>query len=380
MMPLVATPRCPHFGSCGGCQYQDRAYSDQLALKRAALEDVLRCAGINAWPDITVHAAEPYEYRNRIRLRIGRIDGELNFGYNRVNSADFLPIFTCPIGAPILWQTAEALLTLAARDQAAADCLCAATHLELFCDDKLQRVQLTLLFAPRSAPPRDRFGHLIAALATAAPQIVSAAAVSYDARTGIFGRALESSGASGLNYTVNDETYWISRGAFFQINRFLLPRLVELVTTNRSGALAWDLFAGVGLFSRILARSFDRVTAVEANPTAASDLRAALAKLGPARNAVQVTTLDFLRTAVLQRDRPGLIVLDPPRAGAGPEACALLARIAPREIVYVSCDPATLARDLAALQPHYRIVSLHVVDLFPQTSHLETVATLQRLD
>jgi 23S rRNA (uracil1939-C5)-methyltransferase len=379
MTPLAATPRCPHFGSCGGCQYQDRAYTDQLAHKRTALEEALSNASITTWPDIAVHAGEPYEYRNRIRLRISRIDGELRFGYNRANSVDFLPIFTCSIAAPILWQTAEALLMLAASDQAAADCLSAATHLELFCDDKLQRVQLALLFAPRSTPPRDRFGHLIAALATAAPQIASSAAVSYDARTGIFGRTLESSGASGLNYSVNGATYWISRGAFFQVNRFLLPKLVELVTTNRSGALAWDLFAGVGLFSRVLSHSFEHITAVEANPVAASDLRVALAKLGPQHNAVQATTLDFLRTAVLQRDRPDLIVLDPPRAGAGAEACALLGRIAPREIVYVSCDPATLARDLAALQQHYRVASLHVVDLFPQTSHLETVATLERL-
>ena len=88
--------------------------------------------------------------------------------------------------------------------------------------------------------------------------------------------------------------------------------------------------------------------------------------------------LDFLRGAAVQRDRPELIVLDPPRAGAGAEACELLLRVAAPQMVYVSCDPATLTRDLAALQPSYRIAALHLVDLFPQTEHLETVVVLER--
>lgn len=120
--------------------------------------------------------------------------------------------------------------------------------------------------------------------------------------------------------------------------------------------------------------------AVEANATATGDLRAALAKLGPTHNAVQATTLDFLRGASVQRERPELIVLDPPRAGAGVEACELLLRVAATQVVYVSCDPTTLARDLAALQPRYRITSLHMVDLFPQTDHLETVCILERMN
>jgi 23S rRNA (uracil1939-C5)-methyltransferase len=90
-------------------------------------------------------------------------------------------------------------------------------------------------------------------------------------------------------------------------------------------------------------------------------------------------TLDFLTRAALDRDRPDLIVLDPPRAGAGLEACELLNRLAPGSMVYVSCDPSTLVRDLAALQPHYRVAEIHLVDLFPQTSHIETIAVLDRI-
>jgi 23S rRNA (uracil1939-C5)-methyltransferase len=94
---------------------------------------------------------------------------------------------------------------------------------------------------------------------------------------------------------------------------------------------------------------------------------------------VEATTVEFLRGAVVQRDRPDLIVMDPPRAGVGAEVCALLARISSPEIVYVSCDPVTLARDLKLLvAAGYNIAEIHMVDMFPQTFHLETVVILRR--
>ena len=143
-------------------------------------------------------------------------------------------------------------------------------------------------------------------------------------------------------------------------------------------SLAWDLFAGVGLFSRVLARHFDRVTAVEAHPGAARELSSGLRRIAKEHHAENQTTLSFLQTAILQRERPDLIVLDPPRAGAGEEACGLLVRLAAPELVYISCDPVTLARDLAILQQAYTVTSLHLVDLFPQTYHQEAVVTLRR--
>ena len=156
------------------------------------------------------------------------------------------------------------------------------------------------------------------------------------------------------------------RGIFFQVNRFLTDDLVRLVTAGRAGTLAWDLYAGVGLFSKPLAETFAQVVSVEV---------AAL----PGTSTIASTTAAFLQSAVLQRDRPDFIVVDPPRAGLGPEVCALLARIRTPQIVYVSCDPTTLARDLKALvDSGYTIYELHLVDLFPQTFHLETVVVLHR--
>ena len=182
-------------------------------------------------------------------------------------------------------------------------------------------------------------------------------------------------GTDGLNYLAAGESYWVSRGAFFQVNRFLVDKLVQLATEGRSGAVAWDLFAGVGLFSQALARRFERVVAVEA---AADDLKRTFK--GDGRVAVSATTVEFLRRAVLERERPDLIVMDPPRAGVGAEVCALLARLRAPEMVYVSCDPTTLGRDLKAMvDSGYSLAELHLADLFPQTFHQEAVVVLQRM-
>jgi 23S rRNA (uracil1939-C5)-methyltransferase len=187
-------------------------------------------------------------------------------------------------------------------------------------------------------------------------------------------RPLEGWGTDGLIYRAADEDYWVNRGSFFQVNRFLIDELVRIVTLGRRGAIAWDLYAGVGLFSRVLARTFQQVVAVEA---AANELSKSFK--GPGKRAVASTTAEFLGSAVIQRDRPDLIVMDPPRAGVGLEVCNLLARISAPEIVYVSCDPVTLARDLKALtRAGYSIAELHMVDMFPQTFHLEAVAVLRK--
>jgi 23S rRNA (uracil1939-C5)-methyltransferase len=378
---ITATPRCLHFGVCGGCQYQDLAYEEQLRLKRAQLEGLLRDASVDA-PPMTVHSAEPWEYRNRIRLRLERVDGALRFGYNKAGTTEFLPIVMCPISAPVLIQAAEALVAAVSVDRDVAFWVAAASEVEFFCDQALARVQMTLHCAPRTKVQESSLARMLSAVQAIEPRVVGVEAIAADPRTGPTGRTLDATGAVGLSYRAGDESYWITRGGFFQVNRFLVGTLVELVCNDAgeplAGDVAWDLFAGVGLFSRVLARSFSRVTAVEANPTAAQDLRVALRKISPTSAAIEATTLDFLRKAVLDRERPELVVLDPPRAGAGIDACELLKRIAPRSIVYVSCDPTTLVRDLQVLAPLYAIQALHLVDLFPQTSHLETVAVLQR--
>jgi len=327
----VAAP-CPHFGACGGCQLQDVAYAAQLAAKRERLAALLSAAGLRELPEIRVHAGEAYGYRNRIRLRVLRVGDAFALGYNAVGG-DPMAISTCLIAAPELWAAAQALPAAAKADRDAAAWFAAASEVELFANDALSQMQLTLLCAPRTKLKEESFARAFAAFQSQVPELVGAGAVAADPRTGPTGRVLASAGAAGLMVRVGQEAYWVTRGGFFQVNRFLVERLVQLVADGRSGALAWDLYAGVGLFSRVLARSFARVTAVEANTVASADNRAALAKIGSGHRAETATTVEFLRRAVVERERPELVVLDPPRAGAGLEACALLVRLRPRTVV-----------------------------------------------
>ncbi len=183
-------------------------------------------------------------------------------------------------------------------------------------------------------------------------------------------------GQPSLFYRAAGFEYRVDHGAFFQVNRWLVDGLVERVTANRDGKLAWDLFAGVGLFARQLTVGFARVVAVESAPSAVIALKENLR--GTTGSAVEASSLDFLRRS-RKAERPDLIVVDPPRTGLGAEITTLLADIAAPALTYVSCDPATLARDLRALlATGYIIQSLTLADLFPQTFHLETVVHLRR--
>lgn len=381
-------PGCVHFGECGGCHYQHAEYGAQLEFKREVLEDVLGHAGLRELPLTRTHHADPWGYRNRIRLRIEPSGGpgakDLQVGYSRPGSNGFLPIRMCPIAAPLLWRAAQALLLLAS-EPVCRRWLRSASQVELFCLPDESRLLISLFLRDIEPGHRDpaSFPALCQRLREHVPELAGAGAeldpdLNRRVRRSWAG---VSWGAAGLAYPAAGRTYWVSRGAFFQVNRFLVDELVALVVEGQLGDLAWDLFAGVGLFARVLAERFARVVAVEGGESATADLTIAArgGKDRPAFEAVHSSTLDFLRARELQRDRPDLIVLDPPRAGLGPEGSAILGRLAAPRMVYVSCDPVTLARDLVILtRGGYRVDALDLVDLFPQTYHIETVVHLSR--
>jgi 23S rRNA (uracil1939-C5)-methyltransferase len=367
-------PRCAHFGQCGGCHYQHAAYSAQVQMKVAILQETFERAGLKGLPATQAHTGEPWAYRNRARLRIAELEATLRVGYNRRGSNEFLAIYECPISAPLVWRAAEALLRVAAESSTPARLLRGAVEVEFFATGDEEKLQMTL-FVRKAQPGFDalceRMQGLVPGLAGAGISLLPSSDSRRRTRNP---RLLEKWGTDGLNYPVAGEGYWISRGGFFQINRFLVDQLVQIVTAGRRGVVAWDLYAGVGLFSRALARAFQQVVAVEAS---AHDLF--LSFKGTGKRAVETTTVEFLRSAAVQRERPDLVVMDPPRAGVGAEVCDLLARISSTEIIYVSCDPVTLARDLKLLvAAGYNIAETHMVDMFPQTFHLETVVILRR--
>lgn len=367
--PARALPKCKHFGTCGGCQYQHAEYKAQLEMKQAILRETLERGGVRVPEEIVVLAGEPWAYRNRIRLAF---DAEGRPGYRGRRSHAVVAIDECPIAAPLLveaaFSAAELFRKFAVPSRPA--------ELSLFCN-AAEDSMLASVFTNGAAqvPLRDYFDALLSQI----PALCGVELVEVHQGQP---RTIARRGAESIAYRAAGFDYRVDHGAFFQVNRWLVDELVECATSGLSGELghhgklAWDLFAGVGLFARKLAEQFERVIAVESAPAAIAGLNENLS--GTHATAFNATTLDFLRGAV-KGERPDVIVVDPPRTGLGSETTELLGRIAAPELVYVSCDPATLARDLRPLiGAGYAIERITLADLFPQTFHLETVVRLRR--
>jgi 23S rRNA (uracil1939-C5)-methyltransferase len=380
------SPRCEYFPVCGGCQYQHANNPYQLQIKLDILRDTLVRAHL-PWPSsgsstaIGATASTSWGYRNRIRLHIARESGSggdrLTLCYRERGSHANLPVTHCAIAAPVLEEAISAVLRMEKANRLARLC----DEIEFFTNAEGNQLLVSLWSSrPESLQHglEELLGNFAGQLQSQIPILTGVGVFSLDPRGS---RLLDHWGPRSLLYTVSGRAYQVSLGSFFQVNRFLLPDLLRLVVDDasgagRSGQLAWDLYAGVGLFT--LALDFAQVIAVEAAPSSAADLKQNLR--GTPHRVVQSTALDFLRAQSRRKPRidPGLILLDPPRDGLGKEVCERLADIAAPEVVYVSCDPATLARDLQTLlHSGYCLESLRLIDLFPQTFHLESIAVLK---
>ncbi|MGD0616684.1 MAG: class I SAM-dependent RNA methyltransferase [Bryobacteraceae bacterium] len=326
--PQRIEPRCPYFTRCGGCHYQHANYEYQLEQKKAILLEVLRrTGGIEYTEEIAVIAAEPWQYRNRVQLHIAA--GKI--GYFEGGSHALVGINHCPIASPKL---SECIATLA-REVARIRPFEAT--LELFTNENAVQFNLR-----DRVPPQ--FIALLRTLGVTTP-------IQY----------------GGLR---------VSRDTFFQVNRFLTDKLVDAALGGSSGQWAMDLYAGAGLFTLPLARRFERVTAVDDSASASRDLEHNASAAGIMNLQTHQATVDAHLLAVTET--PDLIVADPPRTGIGKLGVKELARIRAQGLTIVSCDPATLARDLKGLiLAGYKMGEVMLIDLFPQTAHFETVAKLR---
>jgi len=363
--PERVVPGCRHFGVCGGCNYQHTNYETQLAFKQMILRETLERGGVRAPEKIEVLAGNPWQYRNRIRVAV---DGAGRVGYRARRSHDLVPIAECPIASPLLMEAALGGAEILRSGRQAFR----AMEMALFCNAD-ETEMLASVFVRGAAS--GGFDEIFREWKKRIGALVGAELVE-EGPDGRPPRVMARAGDASLTYRAGDFDYRVDHGAFFQVNRWLIDDLVHRVTADRRGELAWDLFAGVGLFARRLAEDFAQVIAVESAPTATDALAYNLK--GTAGRSVKADTLDFLKGRN-QAAKPDLIVVDPPRTGLGPETTSLLAGVGAATILYVSCDPATLARDLRALiEAGYSLGSVTLADLFPQTFHLESVVELRR--
>ena len=386
--PERIEPFCGYFGRCGGCQYQHLPHAAQITAKVEILRETLRRLGNVKWEEaIPAHSGPAWNYRNQAQLKVGKTpDGAPALGFFEAESNRLIPIDACPILSPRL----NALLGVL-RSEPWINSLAGGREVELLADDRDEKVMITLAGSWNVEEAETLAHKCLAELAGVATVAV------------VQGASLRVFGEPHLTYRVGEFTYRISPTAFFQSARFLLPELVAAVVAavvepglspahaglkadpttllrhEESGAVAIDLYAGVGLFTLPLARRFEQVIGVEAHPQATADLAAnARALPGKDIRAVTGTAFDFLRRYA-QRE-PDLVVMDPPRAGVDAATLKLLLNLRPKRLHYLSCSPPTLARDLGFLLQHgYRLDSLELFDCFPQTYHIESLARLSRI-
>jgi 23S rRNA (uracil1939-C5)-methyltransferase len=363
---------CPYFGRCGGCQYQHMPYEAQLRYKADILRETLGRIGRIQWTGaIETQASPPFGYRNRAQWKL-RANQEgatesAGIGYFEMGSTKLCAVTECSILSPRLADTFSRLRQLVSRGKV----LSAIDEIEAFADSSDEKILLNLSAERLGDSPES----VVAALREAVPSVESI--LLQDRRADNFHLA----GPGYLTYAAGGSPYRVGHLSFFQVNRFLIEPLVDAVIGKTRGRLALDLFAGVGLFTVALTKQFERVIGVESNLAAAKDLETNLKQSGGASpSSRNITTEGFLSR---WHETPDLVVIDPPRAGVETESLAHLKKLAPARIHYVSCDPATLGRDLAQLvgtnsAGPYEIESINLFDIFPQTYHMEVLVRLRR--
>jgi 23S rRNA (uracil1939-C5)-methyltransferase len=352
--PHRVTAPCPYFGTCGGCQLQHAGYGHQLELKRQVVEEAWARVGLRLPPDTAVLGMEdPWRYRIRGEFEAVAEAQGWRFGFHRMRSHSVLPVDSCVIHDSRIERAlpafAQAANELGLRDL---------QNLLLTVEPTGKGLLWRLRFHGREPRwPRDQLAHRVGELL---PEV----SLLDDSMTLEFW---------GLAFRVRSDT-------FVQTNyrqMLVLYRAALDMLQPRPKEKILDLYAGIGTISVAIGREAATVTAIEENPHAVQ-----LGRLNARINSARVEYLKGKVEDVLRGIRLGqhqAVILDPPRAGCEPAALAELIRLGPQRLVYVSCEPSTHARDIVGLvRGGYRVRRAAIVDMFPQTYHIESVALLER--
>ncbi len=357
-------PFCPHFGKCGGCQWQHIPYSRQLEHKSLIVKDTLKRIGkidIEVPPTRPSPAERSYRTRVRLHWRYGKKKG---LGFYKKRSHDIVPITSCPMLSSELNTCLESLSKYL-KEKSVRDL----TEVELVQSSSGNiLVDITI----RSFSSHHEWVQGISGI-----KGVSGITLSRGKRRKL------AWGKDYIETEVSAKKFRVSSGSFFQANTSLLPELVEhIVNSVNDGRFGAEIYAGVCFFGVFISSKLKQLAGIEWNKKAILDGVANLAG-----NDIKNTVLyplsadEGLSMLSLKEPKPSLILLDPPREGLNKEAYAEIEKISPEQIIYVSCDPATLARDLRQIidTGMYKVENLVPFDMFPHTSHIETVVSIQKI-
>jgi len=353
--PSRVEPPCPYFGRCGGCDFQQMNYQAQLDAKAEIIRDCLRRLGrVENIPDFQITPApDPWHYRSRAQWQYDVVRQKL--GYFESGSRNVCDVAECAVLAPQLQDTLKSL-----RDRMTGGSLPEARDFRAVIGDD----GVSMAPSVRGSSPTVREGS---------------------------DSLIESENVRDITRTIRGESYRLNAESFFQANDGLMPNLIDAAIGDAKGATALELYCGVGLFTLPLSRRFSHVIGVESDIAAAKFARDSLAGAGLTNAEVSTRDVGVWLDDVKRHDLSRLseksatalqgqidfVLLDPPRVGAESRVIAGVLGLKPRRISYVSCDPATLARDLKKLiAGGYQIASISAFDMFPQTHHVETVVHL----
>ncbi len=384
--PARVAPRCPHFGSCGGCAWQHIDGTAQGRAKEAIVrESLARLGGFADAPALPIIQADLWYYRNKMEFSF-HPDGTLGL-HQRGDWNRIVPIETCFLQSPASAEVVRAVREATRRHGIAPyDPRTHAGTLRSLVIREGRRTGDRLVGFITSDGAVPGIGALADAVHGAAPDVtgivrgivvgVSDGAPVVRTET-LHGRAYLEEEIAGLRFRIGLET-------FFQTNTAQAERMVEYAVARigpAAGVLAVDLYCGVGTFALALARSGARVVGIELAPAAIE-----AARVNAALNGIDGATFVagdarvVLPTVVAEHGAPNVVLLDPPRSGAGGKVMRKIGRTGARRVVYVSCNPTTLAPDLKELLPFgYNLVDVQPFDLFPQSYHVEAIAVLDRV-
>ncbi len=364
--PWRAEPPCPYFGTCGGCQWQHIEVGKQAEIKRDILGDVLqRLGGLKEVPRVSiVPSPRPYGYRARVQLKV---EGQ-SLGYYQAGSHRIVDIECCPISHPLINRIISILRPERPR-------LSSLKEVEIRISPEDERGVLILQADSPTRPLHDLAEELLRV-----HPVLKGVVLAGNEGAFRLGEPFSTFSIS-VDHRGGTEAVKLraSPGSFFQVNleqnQALAGTVLEFGEV-KEGERVLDLYAGIGNFSLLLGLIAGEVVGVEENGAAVEDARfnAGENRIGRCRF-LQGRVEDILKN--WKRERPDLVVLDPPRAG-GRRIVDSIAGMTPKRIVYVSCDPATLSRDLRFFGEYgYSLRGIRLIDMFPQTYHMEVVALLK---
>jgi len=356
--PERVDPPCPYFSVCGGCHYQHLGYSRQVELKKDLVRDQLERIGkLTNLPEITITASPyPFGYRNQVQFHptlAENAEAPLHLGYKLASSDEVLPIEKCLL-------IPDELNELLSQIELEAESGIARIAMRIDSDDEIM-----LVFEGESEEPPE--------LVIDLP--VSSTYISPD------GRSLNMGGNDALVYRVLGKEFLVSPESFFQVNLPVAEEMVRHVLSLIEGQeklQILELYSGVGLFTRFLAPHASQLTAIESSPSACFDFAGNLDEFE--NISLYEGAVEVILPEIVEQIKPiEMVVLDPPRAGLNVRARQALIDLAPQEIIYISCDPSTLARNLKHfVEAGYALQSVHAFDMFPQTAHVETIVVIHR--